>query len=279
MSDERYTVILGDRRYAIHRKWAKPKKPFGFLSDLMVDGEGRVHVAQRGTDRPVVVFDRDGREAGSWGEGVLAEPHYINAGNDGAILVADRDAHQVLRFDKDGKLLQALGRRHWPELDAPFNHPTAAAESADGEIYVSDGYGNSNVHRFTRDGRLLGTWGQPGHGPGAFTTPHAIAVDRRGRVLVADRENNRVQVFHPDGAFAAEWVDFYHPMQIWIDDRGLVFVTDQIPRISLLTPDGELIGRCRGAINGAHGLSGDAAGNLYLSELPPQEVTKLERIS
>ena len=64
MSDERYTVILGDRRYAIHRKWAKPNKPFGFLSDLMVDGEGRVHVAQRGTDRPVVVFDRDGREVG-----------------------------------------------------------------------------------------------------------------------------------------------------------------------------------------------------------------------
>ena len=127
MSDERYTVILGDRRYAIHRKWAKPDKPFGFLSDLMVDGEGRVHVAQRGTDQPVLVFDRDGREIGSWGEGTLAEPHYINAGNDGAILVADRDAHQVLRFDRDGKLLQALGRRHWPELDAPFNHPTAAA--------------------------------------------------------------------------------------------------------------------------------------------------------
>ena len=101
MSDERYTVILGDRRYAIHRKWAKlpAGESFGFLSDLMVDGEGRVHVAQRGTDRPVLVFDRDGRLAGAWGEGVLAEPHYINGAPDGSILVADRDAHQVLRFD------------------------------------------------------------------------------------------------------------------------------------------------------------------------------------
>jgi len=279
MSDERYTVVLGDRRYAVHRKWARPSTPFGFLSDLMVDGEGRVHVAQRGTDRPVVVFDRDGREVGSWGEGALAEPHYINAGNDGAILVADRDAHQVLRFDKSGTLVQALGRRHWPELDAPFNHPTAAAEAADGEIYVSDGYGNSNVHRFAANGRLLATWGGPGHGPGAFTTPHAIAVDRRGRVLVADRENNRVQVFDRAGTFLVEWGDFYHPMQIWIDDRDLVFVTDQIPRISLLTLDGTLVGRCRGAINGAHGLSGDAHGNLFLSELPPQEVTKLERLN
>ncbi len=281
MSDERYTVVLGDRRYAIHRKWARlPQgESFGFLSDLMVDADGRIHVAQRGTDRPVLVFDRDGALAGSWGEGVLAEPHYINAAPDGSILVADRDAHQVLRFSPSGTLVQALGKRHWPSLDAPFNHPTAAAQARDGEIYVADGYGNSSVHRFSPQGVLLATWGGAGSGPGAFTTPHAIAIDGRGRVLVGDRENNRVQVFDRDGGFVAAWGDFYHPMQIWIDDRGLVFVTDQIPRISLLSPDGALIGRCRGAINGAHGLSGDADGNLYLSELPPQEITKLERLN
>jgi hypothetical protein len=280
MADEPYTVILGDRRYAIHRQWAMlpAGQSFGFLSDLMVDGEGRVHVAQRGTDHPVLVFERDGTLAGSWGEGVLAEPHYINAGLDGSILVADRDAHQVLHFTKDGKLLQALGKRHWPSLDAPFNHPTAAAQAPDGEIYVADGYGNSSVHRFAADGTLLKTWGGPGDGPGVFTTPHAVAVDSKGRVLVGDRENNRVQVFDRDGAFLEAWGDFYHPMQIWIDDRGLVFVTDQIPRISLLSAHGKLIGRCRGAINGAHGLSGDAEGNLYLAELPPQYVTKLERL-
>jgi peptidylglycine monooxygenase len=281
MSDERYTVLLGDRRYAVHRKWARlpAGESFGFLSDLAVDDEGRVHVAQRGTDRPVLMFDRGGKLLGSWGEGALAEPHYINAGNDGAMLVADRDAHQVLRFDRNGKLVQALGKRHWPSLDAPFNHPTAAAEAADGEIYVADGYGNSSVHRFAADGTLIRTWGGQGSGPGAFTTPHAVAVDRHGRVLVGDRENNRVQLFDREGKYLSEWGDFYHPMQIWIDDRDLVFVTDQIPRISLLTLDGKLVGRCRGAINGAHGLAGDAAGNLYLSELPPQEITKLERLN
>lgn len=280
MSDERYTVLLGDRRYAVHRKWARlpAGESFGFLSDLAVDAEGRVHVAQRGTDRPVLVFGRDGKLQGSWGEGALAEPHYINAGNDGAMLVADRDAHQVLRFDSSGKLVQALGKRHWPALDAPFNHPTAAVEAADGEIYVADGYGNSSVHRFARDGSLIRTWGGQGSGPGAFTTPHAIAVDCRDRVLVGDRENNRVQLFDRTGEYLGEWGDFYHPMQIWIDDRDLVFVTDQIPRISLLTLDGKLVGRGRGAINGAHGISGDARGNLYLSELPPQEITKLERL-
>jgi peptidylglycine monooxygenase len=281
MSDERYTVLLGDRRYAVHRKWATlpARESFGFLSDLAVDAEGRVHVAQRGTDQPVLVFDRNGKFSGSWGEGTLAEPHYITAGNDGAMLVADRDAHQVLRFDRHGKLVQALGKRHWPALDAPFNHPTAAAEAVDGEIYVADGYGNSSVHRFASDGALIRTWGSQGSGPGAFTTPHAIAIDRRDRVLVGDRENNRVQLFDRAGTYLGEWGDFYHPMQIWIDDRDLVFVTDQIPRISLLTLDGKLVGRCRGAINGAHGLCGDGQGNLYLSELPPQEITKLERLN
>jgi len=278
MSDERYTVILADRRYAVHRKWARlpAGESFGFISDLMVDPSGRVHVAQRGTDRPILVFDRDGALVGGWGDGVLAEPHYIAAAADGSTLVADRDAHQVLRFDKAGKLVQALGRRHWPSLDAPFNHPTAAAQARDGEIYVADGYGNSNVHRFAADGTLLKTWGGHGAAPGAFTTPHAIWVDRFDRVLVGDRENNRVQLFDRDGNFLVAWGDFYHPMQIWVDDRDYIFVTDQIPRISVLSPDGRLIGRCRGAINGAHGLSGDAAGNLYLAELPPQEITKLE---
>lgn len=281
MSDERYTVVLGDRRYAIHRKWARlpAGESFGFLSDLAVDRNGRVHVAQRGTDRPVLVFERDGRLLGTWGEGVLAEPHYINLAPDGSMLVADRDAHQVLRFSGTGELVQALGRRHWPELNAPFNHPTAAAQATDGDIYVSDGYGNSNVHRFAADGTLISSWGGPGNGPGAFTTPHAVAIDGFGRVLVADRENNRIQVFDREGNFIAAWGDFYHPMQVWVDDRGLIFVTDQIPRISLLSPDGTLIGRCRGAINGAHGLAGDAEGNLYLSELPPQEITRLERLS
>lgn len=281
MSDERYVVILGDRRYAIHRKWARlpPGESFGFLSDLVVDGAGRVHVAQRGTDRPVLVFERDGRLAGFWGEGQLAEPHYISAASNGSMLVADRDAHQVLRFDAGGRLIQALGRRHFPSLDAPFNHPTAAAEAPDGEIYVADGYGNSSVHRFAADGTLMRTWGGQGDAPGAFTTPHAIWVDRFDRVLVGDRENNRVQVFNRAGGFLEAWGDFYHPMQIWVDERDHVFVTDQIPRISLLSPQGKLMGRCRGAINGAHGIAGDADGNLYLAELPPQEITKLERLN
>jgi DNA-binding beta-propeller fold protein YncE len=282
MSDERFTVVLGDRRYAVRRKWARLPSGggFGFVSDLAVDGDGRVHVAQRGTDRPIVVFERDGSYAGAWGAGTIAEPHYITyTPDDGGFLVADRDAHQVLRFNSEKRLVQALGQRHWPSLDAPFNHPTAAALAPGGEIFVADGYGNARVHRFAGDGRLLHSWGRRGRSLGEFSTPHAIAVDRRGRVLVADRENDRVQVFDADGSVLAVWDDVYRPMKIWIDDqRDVVFVTDQVPRVTVFAPDGELVGRGRGAINGAHGLAGDAEGNLYLAELPPQEITKLERL-
>ncbi len=122
------------------------------------------------------------------------------------------------------------------------------------------------------------SWGAGGAGPGEFSTPHSVALLGDGRVLVADRENDRVQVFDADGATLGEWTGLYHPMDIFVDADCGIFVTDQVPRIHLFAPDGAVLGRCRGAINGAHGIAGDAAGNLYLAELPPARVTRLERL-
>ena len=281
MTEDRLVVALGDRRYEVERRWCRVSgdEPLGFVSDLVVDSKGFVHVGHRGTESPVLVFDPSGAFVRSWGRGQVADVHYMSIDEEDLILLADRDAHQVLAFDTDGNLQFALGERHDPRWQAPFNHPTAASMAADGEIYVSDGYGNSVVHRFARDGALLRTWGNRGGGPGEFTTPHCVWVDRTDRVYVADRENNRLQVFDREGAWVAEWGDFYHPMKIYVDARGLVFVTDQIPRISVLDPSGGLAGRCRGAVNGAHGLWGDRAGNLYLAELPPEQVTKLKLLA
>ena len=281
MMDEHLVVALGDRRYRVERRWCKPPDdaPFGFISDLVVDSEGFVHVGHRGTDSPVLVFDSSGAFVRSWGGGQIADVHFMSITDDDLILLADRDAHQVLAFDTDGNLQFALGERHNPQLQAPFNHPTAASKAPDGDIYVSDGYGNSVVHRFAGDGTWRQTWGRQGGGSGEFTTPHCVWADRQARVYVADRENNRLQVFDREGGYAGEWGDFYHPMKIYVDDRDHIFVTDQIPRISLLDPSGELVGRCRGAINGAHGLWGDSAGNLYLAELPPEQVTRLARLT
>lgn len=131
------------------------------------------------------------------------------------------------------------------------------------------------VHQFTADGKHIGSWGKPGSGPGEFTTPHAVWVNSSDRVLVADRENNRVQIFDLGGGYLTEWRDLYHPMDIYGTATGSILVTDQVPRLSMFAADGTLIGRCRPALNGAHGVSGDEYGNIFLAEMIPSRITKL----
>jgi peptidylglycine monooxygenase len=270
-------VTLGAQRYAVERPWQT--LPAGMKLDqpshVAVDSRGEVYVYQRG-DPPVVVLDPSGHYARSWGSGVIRDAHGIFVTTDDRVVLVDRDAHQILVCDRTGRLLMTLGERHRPRHQAPFNHPTDVAVAANGDFYVTDGYGNSCVHRFSADGELICTWGRPGTGPGEFSTPHAVWVDAWDNVLVADRENNRVQLFTLDGDYLDEWRDFYHPMDIFIDTAGLVYITDQIPRLSVLSPTGELVGRCRPVLIGAHGIWGDANGSLYLAELPPPDrITRL----
>ena len=277
--DRDLVVVMGDRRYRVERGWgeASGESPLRLISSIAVDARGRVYAYQR-AEPPVVVFDPDGRVHATWGEDQVADPHGLTVAPDGRVLLVDRDAHQVLVFTADGEQVGAIGTRHSPRFRAPFNHPTGVAVAPDGEIYVSDGYGNSVVHRFAADGTHRATWGRPGSGSGEFTTPHAVAIDGRDRVLVVDRENNRVQLFDREGTYLAEWGDLYHPMDIFVDDRGMTFVTDQTPRISLFAPDGKLVGRCRAVWNIAHGIAGNAAGDLYLAEMQPSRITRLMRV-
>ena len=121
--------------------------------------------------------------------------------------------------------------------------------------------------------------GRPGVGPGEFSTPHAICVDKRERILVVDRENNRVQIFDREGKYLDEWGDFYHPMDIYEDSSGMIYVTDQTPRLSMMSPEGELLGRCRPVLNMPHGISGNDQGDLFLAEMNPTRVTKLVLLS
>ena len=269
-------VVMGDRRYRVERPWGEMPHDtrLAALSQLAVDSEGRVYAYQR-ADPPVIVFEPTGAFRATWGHGLIADAHGIFISADDRVYLVDRDAHQILIFTTGGDPLGALGTRNAPRFQAPFNHPTDVAVAPDGEIYVSDGYGNSAIHRFSASGEHMTTWGRPGSGPGEFTTPHAIWVDRADRVLVADRENNRVQVFDRDGRFLEEWGDFYHPMDIAEDDRGMILVTDQVPRLSMLSPAGELVGRCRAVWNGAHGVSCNARGDIFLAEMNPNRVTKL----
>ncbi|MCC7274914.1 MAG: hypothetical protein IT561_19770 [Alphaproteobacteria bacterium] len=194
---------------------------------------------------------------------------------DDRVLLVDRDGHQVIACDTAGRELFRIGERHRPRQGAPFNHPTDIAVAPDGDLYVSDGYGNTMVHRFAADGTHLDSWGRPGHGPGAFTTPHGIWVTADGRVLVGDRENDRIQVFTGDGGFLAAWDGVYRPMDIFGDASGRIYATDHVPALVCWHDDGRFVGRCRPVWNGAHGMWGDPAGNLYFAEQQPARITRM----
>jgi hypothetical protein len=158
---------------------------------------------------------------------------------------------------------------------APFNHPTSACLDSEGNLHVTDGYGNSCLHRFDRDHRLVHTVGKPGKELGQFTTPHIVIQVRDGRLLVADRENNRLQFFSTDGQPLGEICDLYKPMSVAELPDGNLLATDHTPRLSLFSPDGSLLGRCRTFSTVAHGMCASADGHIYLAEMAPDMLTRL----
>lgn len=283
LANERLVTALGDRRYRIERGWARLPwgMEFGMVSHLAAASDGRVFVLQR-KDPPVLVFRPDGEFEGGLLGGRVADGHGIHLDRrpDGSerLFVVDRDAHEIVCADLEGHILFTLGTRHVPAFEAPFNSPTDLAVAADGEIYVTDGYGNARMHRFAADGTHLSSWGTLGAAPGAFITPHAVVVDPWDRVLVADRENNRIQVFDRQGRVLDVWEGMHKPMDVTVDDRGIVLVSDQVPRVHAINLDGSVAGRGRAAVNGAHGLAVGPDGAIYMAELAPETVTKLTPI-
>jgi DNA-binding beta-propeller fold protein YncE len=283
MAGHELIVALGERRYRVERPWgALPQGP-GKVTDVAVDGEGRVHVLLRSdplVDAPsdaVVVLAADGTRIGAWGAGLIADAHMLATAPDGRVFVVDRDAHEVVICDRDGQRIGGLGSRNTPH--APFNHPTDVAISAAGEIYVCEGYAAGTVHRFASDGRRIGAWGAIGNAPGEFMNAHAVWLQPDGRVVVADRDNNRLQIFTADGDLLGMVGGFRQPMDIWGDAEGQLFVTDLLPSLTMLAPDGAFIGRCRPVLNGAHGIWGAPDGALLLAEGNPSRVTRLVRIA
>jgi hypothetical protein len=306
--DFRYEALVGWER--LPASWS-----FGQVAGVATDSRGRVFVFNRG-EHPVIVLDRDGRFLFSWGEGIVSRAHGIHIGPDDAVYLTDDLDHSVRKFTPEGRLLLTLGTRGQPSdtgvngIDyrtirrggPPFHRPTNLALAADGSMYVTDGYGNARVHKFAADGRLLLSWGEPGSGPGQFNLPHGIALDREGKVYVADRENSRIQVFTPDGALLAIWTDVARPMQVFIatppsppsegGDEEVVFVAEvgwraglfpwQQPapgapgaRVSVFDRGGRLLARwgdsskpcAPGNFFAPHDLWIDVHGDLYVGEV------------
>jgi DNA-binding beta-propeller fold protein YncE len=298
-------------------EWGRLPDGWSFVeaTSVAVDAKDNVHVFNRG-EHPVIVFDREGKFLRSWGEGVFRRAHGITIGPDGTLWLTDDLHHTVRQFTPEGKLLLTLGDPDKPSTlhgGKPFNRPTHVALCPkNGDIYVSDGYGNSRVHKYDPKGRLLFSWGEPGTDAGCFNIPHNIATDAAGLVYVADRENHRVQIFDDKGKYLAQLQNLYRPCGLFSDRRngGLLYVGElpaalpisaEVPnvgaRVSIVTLKGERVGRIGGRFAGEkpgefiapHGCVVDSRGDLYVAEVswtalgkdlkPPREIRSLQKFA
>jgi hypothetical protein len=272
-------VELGDRLYRVERPFGSWPRNTGFVTDVAVDPRGHVFVMLRHdplvhpNDPRVIELAPDGAYLRGWGGDLIADSHMLTADATGRILAVDRDMHEVIICSPAGERLGGLGQRGVPL--APFNHPTDVHVSVWGNIYVSDGYAASRVHRFDAAGTLIATWGSHGSGDGQFGWPHAIWTFADGRVVVVDRTLNRVQVFDREGKHLETWGGFYQPVAIWGDDEGCAYVSDMVPSLQKVGPKGERLGRCRPILNGAHGIFGTPDGDILLAEGNPSRITRL----
>jgi hypothetical protein len=288
------TLGAGEFRYEVQNDWAKlpPGWSLREIGGIGVDAADRVYVFSR-SEHPVTVFDNDGNFLGSWGEGVFKRPHGVHMGPDESIYLTDDGDHTVRKCTLDGKILVEIGIPGKPSpymSGAPFHRCTHTALSPGGDIYVSDGYGNACVHKFSPDGKLLMSWGEPGTDPGQFNIVHNICCDADGWVYVADRENHRVQVFGGDGRYEAQWNNLHRPCGLfmphsrspicYIGELGPVMRVNRNmpnigPRLSIVDHQGHVLARL-GAMHaglgptqflGPHGLAVNSRGDIYIGEV------------
>ena len=280
------TVGTGKHTYELVEDWVK--LPEGWTlgqTGIVTDARDRVYLFNR-SEHPLVVLDRDGVFSSSWGEGILSSAHGMFIDQQENIYLPVVNSHVVLKYSPTGNLLMTLGTWDKPsetgwsgnyqdpvkQAAGPFHRPTDVAMSPTGDLYISDGYGNARVHRFNADGSLQMSWGAPGKtAPGEFHVPHGVWVHTDGRVFVADRENNRIQIFSPDGEFLTQWTGLARPCDIYIDADEVVYVPELDGLISLLTIDGQVLARWTsptgtGQIDGGHAVWVDSHGDIYINQ-------------
>ena len=287
--------------------WANITIP-GVASDVATDSEDRVYVATRTTQDvddktgAILVFDRNGKFLRAFGGDKLRTPHHIWISPDDEIYHTDCADHVIRKYNPAGELLQVIGRPGQPGMpDQPFNQPTCAVRSPmSGDIFVSDGYRQSRVHRFTPEGELKLSWGSgaqnlydfevygddapAGTGPGEFNCPHGIVVGNDDRVYVMDRSNSRIQVFDENGEYLTEWA-IPGPNQAVIDSDGVMHSASG-QQVWVTKLDGEHVGSWgeRGAeswqfTGGPHGLWIDSHGDMYVGQVGAQNgLNKYARI-
>ena len=283
------TVGSGKYVYEVSEDWAQVPEGWEMpTAAVALDSQDRVYAFSRSPDHPVTVFDRDGSYLHSWGKGLIAFAHSILLDADDNVWLVDRDHGQVMKFTSKGNLLMSIGTKDYRSdtgadpTDSsgsaykgvthggePFNLPAGIALAPSGDIFIADGYGNCRVHRFSSEGELKLSWGKPGDGPGEFNLPHGIWIDRHGRVLVADRENDRVQVFTQEGEHIATWAtDLIGPALFYVDDEDTVYIPEHNGGfISILTLEGERLARWGSELHrSCHGIWVDSHKDIYVAQ-------------
>ena len=306
----------GEYTYEVAEGWGNLPDGWSFkeAAAVGVDSNDNVYVFNRG-EHPMMVFDREGNFLRSWGEGVFPRAHGITIMPDDTIFATDDGDHTVRKCTLDGQVLFTLGVSGKPApfmSGDPFNRCThVAMDPSTGEFYVSDGYGNARVHKYSPDGNHLFSWGESGTGPGQFNIAHNVCTDKDGWVYVADRENHRVQVFDKNGKFETQWTNMARPCGLYIDKSGdqRVYVGELGvaigpnsqayglgPRITIMDIQGnELMrlgdgpeGEAPGQFIAPHGVCIDSHGDIYVGEVswthtgsllnPPREIRSLQKL-
>jgi sugar lactone lactonase YvrE len=292
--------------------WAKmPEgRTWGSTSavDIAPDGKS-IWVAERcganscaGSNLPVVLkFDETGKLEKSFGAGMFIFPHGIHVDSQGNVWVTDGvppgpanpatagKGHIVVKFSHEGKVLLTLGKAGVPG-DGPdeFNQPSDVITASNGDIFVADGHGgntNARIVKFDKNGKFIKSWGKKGTGPGEFDTPHSLAMDSKGRLFVADRNNNRLQIFNQDGKFLEEWKQFSRISGLYIRNdilyaadsesnnarhpgwkRGIRIGSVKDGKVTAFIPDPEP-NPDRVATSAAEGVAVDAKDNIYGAEV------------
>jgi DNA-binding beta-propeller fold protein YncE len=217
--------------------------PVGEASGVALNSKGHIFLFQR--VKPMLSeYDEHGNYVRSVADGEFTHPHGLRIDGDDNLWTTDDGSHLVLKLSPAGRVLLVLGRKDVAaESDWLFNQPTDVAFGANGEIYVSDGYGNSRVVKFDRDGKFLKAWGKHGTGPGEFNLPHSVVVDAKGNVYVGDRENKRIEIFDTDGNFLKEWTGIGYPYGLFITpDQHVWMIDGGFDRILELDQNGKMLG-------------------------------------
>ena len=289
------TVGAGKFTYTYIQDWANmpADRSLGTVSAIATDSRDRVYAFQR-AEPPVVIFNRNGEFLSSWGNGNFVDPHGLFIKDD-IVYLTDREGSTAMRYTLDGKPLQIIGTLGeysdtgcevtgavCPRSAGPFNYITEMVPHPSGDLYISDGYRNARVHRFSKDGTLVSSWGEPGKGgPNEFHLPHSLVVGQDGRVYLCDRENSRIQVFSAEGEYITMWTDMQRPLDISQDLEGNFVISERVredggpAQMSVLDGEGNVLARWPS--RSAHGSWVDAHGDIYLALTAEKSIDKYVR--